>query len=74
MAAVLIPFALGLIWMMMTGTQTKLLVKTKSEWFLFGWAFATSVIWGYLVREVTINTAAILPYAVGTAIGIVLAR
>ena len=67
------PFLLGLVWMMMTGIQTKLLIRARSEIILMAWAFVTSLIWGYLVRTVVISPGAIIPYAVGTAIGALLA-
>lgn len=69
-----IAFGLGLLWMTMTGIQTKLLVKTRSEILLMMWAFITSLIWGFLVRAVTIDQSVIIPYAVGTAMGVLLAR
>lgn len=72
--SILIPFGLGVLWMTMTGIQTKLLVKTRSELFLMAWALITSLVWGYLVRVVVISPGAIIPYAVGTALGALLAR
>lgn len=69
-----IAFGLGMLWMTMTGIQTKLLVKTRSDILLVVWAFITSLIWGYLVRAVTIDQSVIIPYAVGTAIGVLFAR
>jgi len=71
---IIIPFILGLIWMLLTGVQTKLLVANNKEYFLFFWAMGTSLIWGYLVRVVTLDINAIIPYAIGTAFGAVLAR
>lgn len=65
----IIAFGLGLLWMTLTGIQTKMLVKTKSEILLVAWAFGTSMIWGYLVRIVVLDKNMILPYAIGTAIG-----
>ncbi len=67
-------FGLGLLWMFLTGTQTKLLVKTRSELLLLAWAFVTSLVWGYLVRVVVLDASVIVPYAIGTAIGALLAR
>jgi hypothetical protein len=72
--AKMVAFGLGLLWMALTGVQTKLLVKTSSEILLFAWAMGTSLIWGYLVRAVILDSRAIIPYAVGTAFGALLAR
>jgi ABC-type Fe3+-siderophore transport system permease subunit len=64
----------GAVWLTMTGIQTKLLIKTRTEWFLFGWAGATSLLWCYLVRHVVISPEVIPAYALGTAIGAIMAR
>jgi hypothetical protein len=69
-----IPFGLGLLWMTLTGIQTKLLVRSKSDILLMIWALITSLIWGYLVRTVVISPTAIIPYAIGTAFGAFFAR
>jgi uncharacterized membrane protein len=71
---VALAFGLGLLWMFLTGVQTKLLVKTRLELLLFAWAFVTSAVWGYLVRVVVLDASVIVPYAVGTAVGALLAR
>jgi uncharacterized membrane protein YfcA len=69
-----VAFCLGCLWFSMTGVQTRLLVKTKSETFLMAWAFVTSVVWGYLIRVVVLSPAVVLPYALGTALGAWIAR
>lgn len=74
MSDIITAFLLGLLWMTMTGYQTRLLVKSDSDWLLFGWAMITSLVWGFLVRTVTLNASVIIPYAIGTAIGAVIAR
>ena len=68
-----IAFVLGMLWMTLTGIQTKLLIKTNSEALLFVWALGTSLVWGYLVRVVVLDAKMILPYAVGTAFGALIA-
>lgn len=67
-------FLLGAAWMSLVGVQTRLLVKSSSESVLFGWVLVTSLIWGFVVREVILDRWAIVPYAVGTACGALLAR
>lgn len=69
-----IAFGLGCLWMTLTGIQTKLIVRAKSEALVPVWAFGTSLIWGYLVRVVVVDASVIVPYALGTAIGAWLAR
>jgi hypothetical protein len=68
-----IAFGLGLLWMFLVSVQTKLLVKSKNGVLLFVWVLGTSLVWGYLVRVVALNERAIIPYALGTALGAVLA-
>jgi hypothetical protein len=67
-------FGLGLLWMILIGIQTKLLVVKHSEGVLFIWVLATSLIWGYLVRIIVLDIEKILPYAIGTALGAIIAR
>jgi len=69
-----IAFFLGGLWLTMTGVQTKLFIKAKSEWFLLVWAGVTSLMWGYLVRHVVLSPEVIPVYAIGTAIGAIIAR
>jgi hypothetical protein len=70
----ILPFGLGLLWMALTGVQVKLQVKTGSEVLLFAWVALTSLVWGWLVRAVAMDSQAIIPYALGTACGAILAR
>lgn len=70
----LLAFGLGCLWMTLTGIQTKLLVRARSEALVPVWAFGTSLVWGYLVRVVVLDASVIVPYAAGTAIGAWLAR
>lgn len=71
---VVIPFALGFVWMLMTGVQTKLIVKAPNLFALFAWAVAISLVWGYLIRVIAVSRDAVISYAVGTGLGIVLAK
>jgi hypothetical protein len=73
-ANVVVPFLLGLVWFTATGVQTKLLVNGRSEWGVAAWSFGTSLLWGLVVRTVTLNVWAVVPYAIGTALGALLAR
>jgi hypothetical protein len=67
-------FGLGALWFTLTGIQTKLLVRTRSELLLMAWAFGTSIVWGYLVRTVILSPYVIVSYAAGTALGASLAN
>jgi hypothetical protein len=73
-ALMALAFGLGCLWMTLTGIQTKLLVRAKSEALVPVWALGTSLVWGYLVRVVVLDASVILPYAAGTALGVWLAR
>jgi hypothetical protein len=69
-----IAFGLGLLWMFLVSVQTILLTKNNSDLILFGWVVITSVIWGYVVKTISITPDLITPYAIGTGIGMVSGR
>lgn len=72
--SLILAFGLGALWMTLTAVQSRLIARDCAEYVLAGWACFTSLIWGYLVRTVALQPYVIVPYALGTAIGIVVGR
>jgi len=66
--------AMGALWEFLVGMQTQLLVGGKSLWHLGLWVLMTSLVWCYLVRTIVFTPSLIIPYAVGTAIGMVVTK
>jgi hypothetical protein len=56
----------------MIGIQTRLIVKGDRSFILWAWAFITSLIWCYLLRNVILDNTNIIPYSLGTSIGAVI--
>lgn len=60
--------------MTMIGIQTRLLVQSKLEIYTFVWVFITSLVWGYLIRLIIIDSSVIISYAFGTALGALMSK
>jgi len=69
-----IAFGLGMLWEFLVGMQTQLLVGGKSLWHLGLWVCLTSLVWGYLVRAIVFTPGLVIPYAIGTAFGMVITK